>query len=432
MNNIAIGNASSMYTHLISCMREEILKDDEPQSRELESNSDALSSENVPIFSALPLASSCSKIVDVKPVDDLFCYFTNNDEIKKECLKQLDKIEQFSNEVLKRHTIAVGTGKMQVVINADINGKSRNNAYWIKGGVRGNVEGYVAVAPTDRRRHKTHFATCPDILSHEFGHSIVSYSSDYHYKFQGGALHESFADIFAIMVKHFHAKTHAESPVADWKIRSVSRVGDEYDIDAIMDRLNFDTMVLRSFNHLDYADRTDSYHMRNYNFSLVNTLGDDYGGVHKHSLIPSNAFYRVATQLGGPCYQAAGNIWVNSVLNGTPDENFESFAKRTLSSTIELSYGRRVQEVVAKAWYDVGVDLRFPILNQSETKKVIDQVASGVVFPDTAKRIQESKLKQFRIQEDGSEKSSSYPKPREEVVDQQAISLQLNKFRIIQ
>jgi hypothetical protein len=49
---------------------------------------------------------------------------------------------------------------------------------------------------------------------------------------------------------------------------------------------------------------------------------------------------------------------MSAIWNSKSKDNFETFAKRTIQAAHNLHYSPRIQEIVAQAWKDVGIDLR--------------------------------------------------------------------------
>src|SRR5262245_13702392 len=142
------------------------------------------------------------------------------EDIKKACLANLVKIEQFCHEVLARHVVLAGSNTMRVYIQKQ---DDKNNALSYpapRQKLWNRPEGYVVTYIRTSDKYDAPFATKLCTISHEFGHAIVFNSADFEYEREGGALHESFADVFSTMVKHYHSKTRAESPDADWSIGS--------------------------------------------------------------------------------------------------------------------------------------------------------------------------------------------------------------------
>ncbi|KAJ5900049.1 hypothetical protein N7495_004793, partial [Penicillium taxi] len=58
-----------------------------------------------------------------------------------------------------------------------------------------------------------------DVIDHELSHGVVQYTSPFDYEFQSGALNESLADAFGIMVKQWGQDTPQTAKQSDWLIR---------------------------------------------------------------------------------------------------------------------------------------------------------------------------------------------------------------------
>ena len=85
---------------------------------------------------------------------------------------------------------------------------------------------------------------------------------------------------------------------------------------------------------------------------------DDGGGIHINSGIPNKAFYIVATDLGGNSWQTPGQIWFKAAERLRPDATFVDFARTTIDvAGEEFGNGSNVQETVAQAWAQVGVEV---------------------------------------------------------------------------
>jgi hypothetical protein len=86
----------------------------------------------------------------------------------------------------------------------------------------------------------------------------------------------------------------------------------------------------------------------------------DYGGVHINSGIPNHAFYRVATELGGPAWERAGLIWYETLRSPglKPRTAFRAFAGITLRVATRV-FGPGSDEVAAvrNGWTAVGIEL---------------------------------------------------------------------------
>lgn len=188
------------------------------------------------------------------------------------------------------------------------------------------------------------FVKLYDVVGHEFGHGFTQFSSKLVYANQSGALNESFSDFLGILAKQYRngqstlesnwliaekwLKKHSGTGTA---LRSMSDPGKAY------------------LNHPAIGSDSQVGHMDNY----LNTTSD-CGGVHTNSGIPNKAFYLVAKNLGGYAWEKSGQIWYQAVLKTQSNAQFVDFARLTASCAKDR-YGSKEEDVVRKAWREVGV-----------------------------------------------------------------------------
>jgi Zn-dependent metalloprotease len=189
------------------------------------------------------------------------------------------------------------------------------------------------------------FTGLVDVIGHELTHGVTQYTANLEYEGQSGALNESVSDVFGSMVKQYSLKQTADQ--ADWLIgkgiwsskingvalRSMAAPGTAYDDPKVGGK--------------DPQPATMQ--------ELV-TTEDDSGGVHINSGIPNNAFYRIATALGGYSWDKAGKIWYRTLNDPrlVYNADFKLFADITVDIAM-TDYGQEVHDVVVKAWTDIGV-----------------------------------------------------------------------------
>jgi len=157
-------------------------------------------------------------------------------------------------------------GNIISVINiADDDGKGMDNAYW-NGEFMGYGNGRDAFKP---------LAGALDVAGHEMTHGVVEATARLEYQKQSGALNESFADIFGIMIDR-----------DDWTLgEDVIKVS------------SFPSGALRSLSNPNQGGKNDpGYQPRTMSqyANLPNTEEGDNGGVHVNSGIPNYAFYLFA------------------------------------------------------------------------------------------------------------------------------------------
>lgn len=201
--------------------------------------------------------------------------------------------------------------------------------------------------------------TTPDIIGHEITHGYTQYISGLGYSGQSGALNESISDVFGSMFKQWLLRQ--SSAEADWYIgagifapgvqghgiRSLKDPGTAYD-DPVLGK------------------DPQPAHMSKY----VKTRADN-GGVHINSGIPNKAFYNTANNLGGNSWQTPGLIWFKAASRIRPNANFMDFASATVDVAGEqFGNGSNVQETVAQAWADVGINVPIVALKAMQRSPV--------------------------------------------------------------
>jgi Zn-dependent metalloprotease len=231
-------------------------------------------------------------------------------------------------------------GKGLVMINSVHFGTNFGNAFW---------EGTQMVYGDGGQVFKS-FTNDIDITGHELTHGVVQYEANLQYVAQSGAINESFADVFGIMVRQYALNEDAKT--SDWLIGRSCMKGDGY--------------ALRSLkapgsaykNHPVLGNDPQPGHMRNYKH-LPNTRIGDYGGVHINSGIPNHAFYLVAVALGGQPWLKAGKIWYQAMCDKTLLNATSQFADLANATTVkaEALFGIDSNEAkeVKKAWKAVGL-----------------------------------------------------------------------------
>lgn len=187
------------------------------------------------------------------------------------------------------------------------------------------------------------------IIAHELGHGLLQHTTDLAYEGQSGALNESFADVFGVLVDQFARGDTVET--ATWivghgiflpgikgvGVRSLKAPGTAYDDPA----LGTDPQPA----HMDGYVRTR----------------EDNGGVHLNSGIPNRAFYLAAEALGGHAWKRAGRVWFEAIAAGRlpVDVDFRGFARETVRVARAL-FGRESAEekAVRAGWHGVGITVR--------------------------------------------------------------------------
>ncbi|NKX54116.1 M4 family metallopeptidase [Arthrobacter mobilis] len=216
-------------------------------------------------------------------------------------------------------------------------GQDYDNAFW--NGTRmvfGDGDGQILKG----------FTGSLSVIGHELTHGVVQYTANFAYQGQSGALNESMADVFAVLVEQYALRqTAAEASwligeglftdqVSGVALRSLKEPGTAYDDDVLGKDPQPGSMA-----------------------GYVQT-SDDNGGVHLNSGIPNRAFALLALRLGGYAWERAGLIWYDALTG--PDvgaqTDFAGFVRATESAAVKR-YGRDSEEyaALAAAWAAVGL-----------------------------------------------------------------------------
>lgn len=142
------------------------------------------------------------------------------------------------------------------------------------------------------------FTSDLDIIAHELTHGVIAFSAKLAYANQSGALNESFADVFGILVRQWSERETAKK--SDWLIGRDVLKGKEYAIRSLK------APGTAYKNHPELGNDPQPAVMSAFKKMDLNK---DNGGVHYNSGIPNFAFYVTANELGGFAWEKAGRIW---------------------------------------------------------------------------------------------------------------------------
>ncbi|MEV0254331.1 M4 family metallopeptidase [Streptomyces sp. NPDC050732] len=244
----------------------------------------------------------------------------------------MEAVSRFVREVLGRDTVTYMGRPIAAVVHY---GEGFNNAFW-NGALMVLGDGGAVFG---------RFSKCVEVIGAELWRGLPEIS-DLSYRGENGALGTSLCDVFGSLIKQYALGQTAEE--ADWVLgagllapgaggaglRSLKAPGTAYDNET----LGKDPQPA----HMDGYVRTSR----------------DNGGIHINNGIPSHAFYRLASALGGPAWERAGLIWWDALTDGEVGEEtlFADFARLTLKAARER-YGEDGEEYRAArtAWRDVGV-----------------------------------------------------------------------------
>ena len=242
---------------------------------------------------------------------------------------------------------AVNNEGSKLYITVDDN---MENAYWNSGSqqiVLGIGEGVIA-------QQGLSLAVSADVMAHEITHGVVSSTSALQYRYQSGALDESFSDFFGSMVDG-----------DDWLIGE--------------DLLSPSGLPLRNMANPLAAFSQQPYHFDDYAY-LPNTTEGDYGGVHVNSGIPNRAMYLLAEGLTQESIGTSigktktADLVFKTLISMSGNSVFNEAAENMMALAQEI-YGEGSDEYTAtrQAWSSVGLPQE--IIQSSET-------TSNAVIPD--------------------------------------------------
>ncbi|CAI7639641.1 unnamed protein product [Penicillium glandicola] len=249
-----------------------------------------------------------------------------------ECYIGFKKTYDFYFNFFNRNSINNQGLKLDGFVHFD---KGFRNAFWFRNNmVFGDGDGVIFNGFTDEL----------DVIGHELTHGVVEYSGTLDYSFQSGALNESIADVFGIMIKQW-AETPGKPQTAaeaNWLI------GEGIWAKGVNGRALRD-MKAPGTAYSDNRVGSDPQPAHWKNFKKL-SRSEDNGGVHINSGIPNHAFYLAATIIGGYAWETAGPAWYKALTGGQlrPDASFKEFADLTI-----LNAGEHEAEI-REAWVQVG------------------------------------------------------------------------------
>lgn len=170
-----------------------------------------------------------------------------------------------------------------------------------------------------------------DVAAHEMTHGVITHTANLQYRFQPGALNESFADVFGALVDE-----------DDWEIgEDIMAPAAKAEGRTALRSLSKPSKFPVSEERAPYGSGYYPEHMDEYYDMPLNV---DNGGVHVNSSIPNHAAYLIGEQIGkqklGQIYYRALTVYL------TPTSNFSDARNAIVQSAIDL-YGEGSAEVQA-------------------------------------------------------------------------------------
>ncbi len=244
--------------------------------------------------------------------------------------------EYFKNTFGRESLDGIG-GTINSIVNiSESDGSSMENAFW-NGYFMGYGNGGTAFEP---------LAGALDVAGHEMSHGVIQNTANLVYQFQPGALNESFADVFGVMLDR-----------EDWKL------GED-----IVNRTYFSSGALRDMQNPNNGESTGHYawqpkHMNEYQRMASN---EDNGGVHVNSGIPNRAFYNFATN-SAVGKDRAEQVYYRALASYlTQSSKFVDCRLAVVKAANDL-YGGTVADAARKAFSDVGIFADDEVVDNPDT-----------------------------------------------------------------
>ncbi|WP_261129588.1 M4 family metallopeptidase [Bacillus sp. Marseille-Q3570] len=171
-----------------------------------------------------------------------------------------------------------------------------------------------------------------DVAAHEMTHGVISHSANLQYRFQSGALNESFADIFGALVDD-----------SDWEIgediMAPAAIADgETRLRSLSDP---NSVVVSNEQRAAYGSGVYPAHMDEY-YDMPRSV--DNGGVHVNSSITNHAAYLIGQEIGreklGKIFYRALTVYL------TPTSQFSDARTAVVQSATDI-YGEDSDEEAA-------------------------------------------------------------------------------------
>ncbi|HEY9671901.1 MAG TPA: M4 family metallopeptidase [Waterburya sp.] len=271
-------------------------------------------------------------------ISKIFSFYSDAQNLLHECRTKLASSEVAFKKIHEDATYAVNFLNELFKLNVEVPPikplkKTIVNAYW-------NGEQYNAPPQVQY---------LPDVTYHEIAHIFLAKKVNFQFQGQSGSLVESYADIFASLIKQKRLGQTAKT--ADWTVvpGAIAWLKGE-DIPNSKDK-----SPLRSLKAPEtaYSDPISGKDPQPSHISKLYTGEKDFGGVHINSGIPNKAFYETAIRIGS---DKAGKIWCEALSQLTPTSNFQQAAAATYQVAGKL-YGNNSneQKAVKSAWEIVGI-----------------------------------------------------------------------------
>ncbi|MFN8499925.1 MAG: M4 family metallopeptidase [Anaerolineae bacterium] len=259
-----------------------------------------------------------------------------NDKIAQAAHDAAGKVYDFYFGNFKRDSVDGQGSPLVSTVHFGTDPSDQENAAWI-GEAKQMVYG-------DGGRIFKPLAYGLDVVGHEFTHGVIDSSAELVYAGQSGALNESYADVFGVLISG-----------TNWEVG-----GD------VVKSPPYPTRVLRSLadpglnGAYDPRDPLQGVgqpaHMREYANLPVSRRADN-GGVHVNSGIPNKAAYLLGQAIGKDKLAQVYYRALSQYL--TPRADFQAAANATARAAQDL-YGDNEANAARTAWSQVGVNVGGP------------------------------------------------------------------------
>ncbi len=227
--------------------------------------------------------------------------------------------------------------------------------------------------------------TSIDVVAHEIGHAVCTYTSDLDYVAESGGMNEGFSDIWGAVIENWSNPFEVDAEPKD-----IWRIGEE-----------ISNSALRSMSNPNAHGDPDTYGGTNWvPVGGPCNSGNDYCGVHSNSGVLNKWFYiltvgEAGTNDNGDAYNVTGLGFSTAALIAYNTEqalvNNSTFADARVAA---INYANTVwgpcspqAQAVTNAWYAVGVGTQFvvciPTIQFGTTSTTISEWNNTTVCPSS-------------------------------------------------
>lgn len=232
---------------------------------------------------------------------------------------------EYFRQTHNRNSLNGTGGAVFSIIHVTQNGQPMDNAFW-NGAAMFYGDGNRAFEPLARSL---------DVAVHEMSHGVIQFTANLEYRFQSGALNESFADVFGVIVDE-----------------DDFRLGED-----VVKLSAFPSGALRDIENPNQGGtglNSPGWQPKDMSQFLDLTIDQDNGGVHINSGIPNHVAYKVMVALGR---QKTGAIWYRALATylGKNSNFVECRAACERAARDLFGDGSPEVQAVSKAFGDVGI-----------------------------------------------------------------------------